>query len=189
MNIFQKMPKSLSPNVPILSPKISILSGHHVYTPITTVTKGLGVPNFAGQLLISIQTDSKWFWAVSGIFWKMFIFVHFVHSGHQGPSGRPILVKSASYHSYLSYRTDLRPQDTCLGAQITVPKCPNFVSKNLDTLWSSCIHPNNYSYKRARRSKLCRATSNINTNRFQVVSGHFGHFQGNVHFRSFCSFR
>ena len=150
--------------------------GHFCIHPITPVLEVPDVPNFSGQLLISIQTDSKWFWIISGIFWKMFIFVHFVHSGHQGPSGRPILVKSASYHSYLSYRTDLRPQDTCSGAQITVPKCPNFVSKNLDTLWSSCIHPNNYSYKRPRRPKLCRATSNINTNRFQVVLGRFGHF-------------
>ena len=137
------MPKSLSPNVPILSPKISILSGHHVYIPITTVTKGLGVPNFAGQLLISIQTDSKWFWAVSGIFWKMFIFVHFVHSGHQGPSGRPILVKSASYHSYLSYGIIILVNGLIMWRIIHCPnsvpilshvyKCLQFVSKNPDS--------------------------------------------------------
>ena len=73
----------------------------------------------------------------------MFIFVHFVHSGHQGPSGRPILVKSASYHSYLSYGIIILVNGLIMWRKIHCPnsvpilshvyKCLQFVSKNPDS--------------------------------------------------------
>ena len=70
--------------------------------------------------------------------------------------------------------------------KITVPKlhCPQigFIGPLLYTSYIS-------RSKGPRRPKLLRATSNINTNRFQVVLDHFGHFLENVHFCSFRSFR
>ena len=109
------MPKLLSQNVPILFSKISLLSGHRVYILITTVTKGLGIPNFEGLLLVSIRNDSKW---ILGIIREKFIFVHFIHSGNQGPGGVLISVIGPKLYSYLSHRIELRPHDTCLHDQI-----------------------------------------------------------------------
>ena len=119
----------------------------------------------------------------------MFIFVHSVHSRHQGSYGGPIFVLGPSFHLYLSCENVFTPQNTCIHAQNycpqTVPICiqkSGFIGPLLYTSYIS-------RSKGPRRPKLLRATSNINTNRFQVVLDHFGHFLENVHFRSFCSFR
>ena len=101
--------------------------GHFCIHHITPVLEVPDVPNFSGQLLISIQIDSNWFWIISGIFWKIFIFVHFVHSGHQGSCGGPIFVLEPIFHLYLSRENVWTPQYTCLHAQNccpqTVPIC------------------------------------------------------------------
>ena len=69
--------------------------------------------------------------------------------------------------------------------------CPNFVSKNQDTLetnWDSTWDSPCDGSGGARASKLGRDTCLINTNRFHVILGRFGQFENFVHFRSFRSF-
>ena len=99
------------------------------------------------------------------------------------------LCRARSFHLYLSCKNVFTPQNTCIHAQNycpqTVPICiqkSGFIGPLLYTSYNS-------RSRGPRRPKLLRATSNINTNRFQVVLDHFGHFLENVHFCSFRSFR
>jgi len=71
---------------PKVDTKSRILRGHiwdkciHPLRPLPEIVEG---PNFAGTLLITIQTDYESFWGVSETLKFSFIFVHSVHSRNQ----------------------------------------------------------------------------------------------------------
>ena len=93
--------------------------------PLIVVLDVLETQNFTGLLLISIQTNPTWFGTNPGNFWKMFIFVHFVHSEAQELSAGCYPVLLSSFQPYSSSWTTIRPHRPCIHP---VNRCPNFVS-------------------------------------------------------------
>ena len=88
--------------VPILAPKSRILwrLGRKWSQAFVTVLYVPGPPNFAGTLVRSIPTQINRFWDISGTLKKLFIFVHFVHSGNLGPHFSLPNVRSSSHCTY-----------------------------------------------------------------------------------------
>ena len=147
-----------------------------------------GVPNLAGWLLLSIQTYCRSFWTIPSIFKKMFIFAHFVHSGHQEPGRGSILALGHSYYLYPPCRTTERPCNSCIHPKMSMCQKRAGCLQKSGFIVPILYTPYNCRFRGPRRPKLGRVALTINTNPFQVILDHSQHFQENVHFCSFCSF-
>ena len=92
---------------------------------------------------------------------------------------------------YTSFGTIIRLPKTCLLPKTSGSFCLKFVSKlSLYTKQVGDFYtPTKSRSERPRDLKLHRVTSNIKTNRFQVVWDLSVQFLEKFHFCSFCSFR
>jgi hypothetical protein len=182
----------MSPICPNLYTKIWILWDLICIHPLIAVLDILETQNFAGLLLVTIQTDPTCFGTDPGNFWKMFILVHFAHSEAQEPRWRSslVLVPSIvpSIQPYPSNGTIIGLPKPFIHPKIDVPDLSQFVYKNLDTLRLHVYTPSNCRCGRPRDSKLRRVTPSNDINRSHMLWNRSGQLLKNVHSRSFCSF-
>ena len=123
--------------------------------PLIVVLDVLETQNFTGLLLISIQTNPTWFGTNPGNFWKMFIFVHFVHSEAQELSAGSYLALLSSFQPCPSYWIISRANECIYRLKKTLSQfCPNFVS--CIQMYTICIQKSGFinSYVLARHVSL-----------------------------------
>ena len=115
--------------------------------------------------------------------------------GHYGlflHSFCPTMVPHDVYRSKFSCTTMQNPKNSSWTSEQAVHFVSNLSPNSVciqSRLETDFYTPSKSRSERPRDLKLHRVTSNINTNRFQVVWELSGQFLEKVHFCSFCSFR
>ena len=105
-----------------------------------------------------------------------FIFVHSVHSMNLEHSRTFLKVVSRRHEPYQPPPTIISTQSTRLLLPTYCPQSGNKISDTLVTNLGQMYPPPGSPSEHRRKPKLCRDTSNKDTNRFQVTSGRFREF-------------
>ena len=147
----------MSPICPNLYTKFWILWDLICIHPLIAVLDVLETQNFAGLLLVTIQTDPTWFGTDPGNFWKMFILVHFAHSESQEPSWGSSLVLVPSIQPYQSYMIILWARQTIYKLKNDVPILSQFCP-----MYTICIQKSGF-INSLRHSRWIRNLERLGT--------------------------
>ena len=138
--------------------------GRFCIHPLVLLLNVPGTPNFAGTLLVTIQSDYKSFWTISDKLKISFIFVHSVHSMNQEHARTSQESLSCGHSTYQPPGTGFTTLDTPYHPLIYCPQTDTKISDTLGTRIGRMYQTHNSSPGHHRELKLGRYTPRTNMN-------------------------